>query len=61
MSLLKIKQLQKGVIVALLLDLDIPPSPADLDELSSKNKTVLENMLWGMVSCEFCLKQSLKA
>lgn len=56
-----IKQLRKGVIVALLLDLDIPPSSADLDEarLSIMNKAHLENMLWDMVSHEFRSRRSL--
>jgi hypothetical protein len=52
-SLSKMKQLRKGIIVALLLDLDMPPSPADSDELSAMKKPLLENMLWDMVSREF--------
>jgi hypothetical protein len=48
-SLSKIKLLRKGVIVALLLDLNIPPSPSNSDALLSMNKPVLEKMLWDMV------------
>ena len=48
-SFSKIKLFRKGVIVALLLDLDIPPSPGSLDELWALNKSVLETMLWEMV------------
>lgn len=58
MSFSKMKQLRKGVIVALLLDLDIPSSHADLDKLSAMNKPDLEKMLWDMVRREFHLGQS---
>ncbi len=48
-SLSKMKQFRKGVIVALLLDLDILPLPSNLDGLWAMNKPILEKMLWDMV------------
>ncbi|KAI9431589.1 hypothetical protein BJY52DRAFT_1232098 [Lactarius psammicola] len=47
-SLSKIRPLRKGVIVTLLLELDIPPSPSNLDDLLAMNKPDLERMLWDM-------------
>lgn len=52
-SLSKIKRLRKCVIVALLLELDIPASasmsPSNLDDLWAETKPVLDSMLWNMV------------
>jgi hypothetical protein len=48
-SLSKIQGFQKGLMVALLLDLDIPPSPSNLDELWAMNKPALAKLLWNMV------------
>ena len=45
----KIQGFQKGLIVALLLDLDTPPLPGNLDELWKMNKPALASILWGMV------------
>jgi hypothetical protein len=49
-SLSKIRRFRKGLIVALLLDLDATlPSPSNPDELWAMKKAVLEKTLWSMV------------
>lgn len=48
-SLSRIQGFRKGLIVALLLDLDVPPSPSNLNELWAMNKPSLTKMLWDKV------------
>jgi hypothetical protein len=52
-SLSKIQGFRKGLLVALLLDLDILPSPSNLDELWAMNKPALATLLWNMVRYKF--------
>ncbi|KAH9012871.1 hypothetical protein EDB85DRAFT_1900085 [Lactarius pseudohatsudake] len=47
-SLSKIQGFRKGLIVALLLNLDVPPLPGNLDELWKMSKPPLARMLWDM-------------
>ena len=49
-SLSKIQGLRKGLIIALLLDLDSPP-PNSEDVLRGMNKPALAVELWRMVCC----------
>jgi hypothetical protein len=50
-SLSKIKGFRKGLIVALLLDLDatLPSAVSNPDELWAMKKEALASMLWSMV------------
>lgn len=48
-SLPKIQGLRKGLIVALLLDLDVSTSIGSLNELWKMNKPDLATLLWEMV------------
>jgi hypothetical protein len=50
-SMSKIKGFRKGLVIALLLDLDIPIE-STLDELWKMGKPTLEKMLWNMVCCQ---------
>jgi hypothetical protein len=52
-SLSNIQGLWKGLILAILLELNILPSPSNLDELWATNKPTLAKMLWHMVHHQF--------
>ena len=48
-TLSRIQGFRKGLIVALLLDLDTAPSTSNIDELWATKKPDLAKVLWGMV------------
>jgi len=58
-TLSRIRGFRKGLIVALLLDLDTVPSTSNVEELWAKKKPDLAKMLWDMVRRLFGLWQPL--
>ena len=55
-TLSRIQGFRKGLIVALLLELDAAPSTSNVDELWATKKPDLAKMLWGMVRQLFDLR-----